>query len=1679
MVLLPTVASAAIDGGGTREEVDAPRQSSVAGSYILVLREPALASYRGGRPGLAAPGRSPGSARLDVRGSPARAYVAHLQERQRALEARIASVLRRSPHVSMHMQHAINAIVVELAADEVEAVRALPDVLMLSPATLLELDTDVGPALIGAEPIWNGSNPGSSGPAQGEGKVIGVIDSGINWGSPSFAAVDPVDGHAHVNPLGSGNYLGTCAPGGVDEGRCNDKLIGGHDFVCAAPGNACTNAGFREEPGFGDTNGHGTHVASTAAGNRRDVQHVGNTVRIAGVAPRANIIAYDACYTEISTGRGLCPNTSTTASINQAVADGVVDVINYSIGGGTSPWTDAVSLAFLGAVDAGIYVAASAGNSGPGPNTMGHLQPWVASTAAAQHGRGDFVQLMSVTGPAPVPANLAPLVVTPGSGGVSLSATIPSTTPLRISAGIDAADDGCAAYPANTFAGAIAVIRRGTCSFSIKVNNASAAGAIAVVIANNQAGVIAPSVPGTTVPVFSVLQSEGNALRDFGQANPVTATATLPFPPIPLPNTPDQLGAFSSRGPAGEFDLVKPDLTAPGVRILAASAGTSLTGSEALVTLLDGTSMASPHHAGAVLLLRQLRPDWTVPELKSALQMTATRSVLREDGSTPATPFDMGAGRVRVNFAANAGLLLAETTAAFQAGNPATGGDPSTLNLASLGERYCILECQFVRRFHNPGSSNSSWTAAVSGLTGSVSPASFTVAAGATIDLTITIDSSALPQDGLHRHGWLELSREGGSADDGLSLPVSVSVPPAVASLAPGDRSLIAIEGEVGTTSFTVGNNGGFPLSFAFAQTGIGSVSLRDTPSTGVASGFRSTTYTDPATAGSQAQYAADDLVIRTNTQIRSIRVEGFTVSGAALTTAATNLTFSIYPDAGGLPAGNPQTNPAAAVWTYTTTPTGPGVTTVGSSSIALDFVAAGQNVNLPPGRYWVVVNTRGTFANRYAWYGSNTQHGLPGFASLTVATNGTGNWVANPSFPGLTLRVVGDAACNAPWIVGATPASGSLLRGTQQTVSVDLGALAAGQYEGAFCLSTNDPALPRAASMISVNVISPPELVFTTEPSATVGAGEAFAVQPVVTMRDSSGNTVTGYTLPVTLELATGTGPLLCDVNPVMPVNGVASFAGCRIIGLGTATLRARAGSVTDSTTNPMVVVGPGSPAQLVFAQSPSASATTGAAFAVQPVIHIQDAYGNLVDTATLPVALRVSNDAAPLACDANPVQAVGGVAAFGGCRIDGLGSITLDASTTGIASAMTQPGIAVIDVPPTTANSFVAVAYNAPATNVPLNLGGGAPTSVAIVTTPTNGTAIATGTTITYQPDAGYAGPDSFTYTATNSGGTSAPATVSVTVQDPVVTITAAGGFAATVAVPYTQTFTFNGGAQPWSGYQVTNLPAGLSITGTTANTVTISGTPTQADSFNLNVSATDSSTGNGPYTVGQAFALTVAVPTLLLTPATLPAATAGTAYSQTFVASGGIAPYAFTLGSGALPPGLGLAANGTLSGSPTTAGSFDFGITATDSTTGTAGVVTGNYTLQVDAPTIVLGSDVPTRLTVRVTYNVQLAATGGASPYSFAVTSGVLPTGLSLSAAGVLSGTPSLIGQYPVVITVTDANGFTVSSTVAFRVIAEPVMVPAQSPGALIGMILLLLVAGSVVLRRAGHQDGERRA
>ncbi|MGH8082390.1 MAG: S8 family serine peptidase, partial [Lysobacter sp.] len=358
--------------------------------YIVLYKEAPLSTYHGEVAGLPAPQRlagaqnansasaakSTGDGRVDVRSAQARNYVQHLDRVQRDHESGIRALLGRPLNIERRMQHAVNGVVTRMSQNEAARIAKLPGVELVEEYREYPLATDVGPQLIGAPALWHAAPVNY----RGEGVVVGVLDTGINFGSPAFAAVDDT-GYHHVNPNGSGNYLGTCAPGGADEGRCNDKLIGGYDFVCGPPGNTCGVPGIREEPGFGDTNGHGSHTASTAAGNAWTANFKGRDIRISGVAPHANIIAYDICYTNIATGQGSCPNTSAVAAVDQAIADGV-DVINYSIGGGASPWGESVSLAFLNASDAGIFIAAAAGNSGPGASTMGHQEPWTSTTAA-------------------------------------------------------------------------------------------------------------------------------------------------------------------------------------------------------------------------------------------------------------------------------------------------------------------------------------------------------------------------------------------------------------------------------------------------------------------------------------------------------------------------------------------------------------------------------------------------------------------------------------------------------------------------------------------------------------------------------------------------------------------------------------------------------------------------------------------------------------------------------------------------------------------------------------------------------------------------------------------------------------------------------------------------------------------------------------------------------------------------------------------------------------------------------------------------------------------------------------------------------------------------------------------------------------------------------------------------
>ena len=357
--------------------------------YIIGFREMPAVAF--GTQLKSAPPPLRGKMGLDVEAS-IDAYAKSLEGHQIGHESRLKRTAGRDFTVAHRMQHAFNGIIAELSPAEAAALAADPAVTLVEPYTEYLLDDEVGPGVIGAPTVWESGtgirraafiNRSRSEVslfnrrARGEGVVVGVIDTGINFASPSFAGIEPGSGFDFTNPLGAGRHLGTCATGGVDAGRCNDKLIGGWDFVHAVvctPATPTTDpcrpvaAGgtLREDPSVGDTDGHGSHTAGTSVGNQRTVNFRGNALLLSGIAPRANVIAYDACFTIVASGQGSCPNVSTLAAINQAVADGV-DVINYSIGGGAQPWSEAISQAFLTAADAGIFIAASAGNSGPGP----------------------------------------------------------------------------------------------------------------------------------------------------------------------------------------------------------------------------------------------------------------------------------------------------------------------------------------------------------------------------------------------------------------------------------------------------------------------------------------------------------------------------------------------------------------------------------------------------------------------------------------------------------------------------------------------------------------------------------------------------------------------------------------------------------------------------------------------------------------------------------------------------------------------------------------------------------------------------------------------------------------------------------------------------------------------------------------------------------------------------------------------------------------------------------------------------------------------------------------------------------------------------------------------------------------------------------------------------------------
>lgn len=730
-------------------------------TYLVHFRDEPLASYGGGISGLAATSTA-GYGKLDTRSPSSLAYKSYLRgAQQRALQT-IESRLARRVKVTRHYTTAANAVTARLTQDEARQISLLPDVAFVERDIPVEPETDRGPLFIGAPSIWDGSV--AELPSQGEGVTIGIIDSGlaiqveldgVTTIHPSFDSIGG-DGYVHTNPLGAGVYLGGCVQ---HPEWCSDKLIGVYAFLQGQPDPGVDPAAPNDDPvwPFKDTSGHGSHVASTAAGNvlfdvpMPDAEGNPSTFafsRISGVAPHANLVSLKVCAPS-------CFPSDTVAAVETAIEDGVIDVLNYSISSSPgSPWRQSVASAFLSARAAGIFVSVSAGNNGPTAGTAGRGNgaPWVASVAALSHDRRfPLKELNSFAGgDTPPPPAITGAAITGGfSGRIVYAGDFPVGNPGEPN--FEQPEQCLAPFPPGTFEpDMIVVCDRGTAARVDKGRFVRDGGAGGFVLANISAAANSVDADPHVIPGININLAQGNALKAWlASGTGHTATITPSSQPVADPAVADVMASFSSRGPFADFDILAPNVATPGLAIFAAGAqilfdhpgAPSVRG---LFGTIQGTSMASPHMAGSAALLRSIHPDWTDAEILSAVMTTGNTVVRKENGVTPANPFDYGGGRVRLALAAAVGLVFDEPATGFVAGNPDIGGEPLALNVATLVEDTCINDCSWTRRVR--ATRSASWTVSSSPFV-QVTPAAFTLAEGDIQELAITADVEGLALD--------------------------------------------------------------------------------------------------------------------------------------------------------------------------------------------------------------------------------------------------------------------------------------------------------------------------------------------------------------------------------------------------------------------------------------------------------------------------------------------------------------------------------------------------------------------------------------------------------------------------------------------------------------------------------------------------------------------------------------------------------------------------------------------------------------------------------------------------------------------------------------------------------------------------------------------------------------------
>ena len=734
--------------------------STAKETYIVQMLESPVVAYEGGTAGLAATKPAKGQ-KIDPNSAAVKKYAAYLASQHDATLQKVGGAAKLYDYA-----YTYNGFAAKLTAGQKSALEKQAGVLAVSPEEMVTADTSSTPAFLGLTApggLWEqlgGPTAGKNGVGAGENVIIGVVDSGIWPESKSFSDRDATGKLIYQQIPG---WHGKCTPGeGFNASMCNQKLIGGQHFNASWGGDAALEA-LRpwEFMSVRDYNGHGTHTASTSGGNN-GVAATGPAAvfgTVSGMAPRARIASYKALWSTEDASTASGQTGDLVAAIDQAVADGV-DVINYSISGSLTNFADPVMVSFLFAADAGVFVAASAGNSGPTTSTVAHPSPWMTTVAAGTHNRDGRGSVTLGNGVTYTGASVA-TAVGPKPFVDSTAVGLPGADATKVALCYAAVDNGGTPVldPAKV-AGKIVLCDRGVTGRVNKSLAVQQAGGVGMILVNTSPNSL--NADFHFVPTVHLADTARAALKTYAATPGATATinaSTIVFD-APAPFT----ASFSSRGPllAGGGDMLKPDVIAPGQDILAAVAPPGNAGRD--FNLLSGTSMSSPHVAGLAALLMHKHPDWSPMAVKSAL-MTSASDVLDGPNTNPLVIFRQGAGHVRPNNAADPGLVydsgfndwLAFLCGTTTAVNPASctalkaagfSTDASDMNVASIAIGDLAGVQTVKRQVTNVGSAAATYTASVSGMAGIntvVSPASLTLNPGQTGKFTVTFTTTTAP----------------------------------------------------------------------------------------------------------------------------------------------------------------------------------------------------------------------------------------------------------------------------------------------------------------------------------------------------------------------------------------------------------------------------------------------------------------------------------------------------------------------------------------------------------------------------------------------------------------------------------------------------------------------------------------------------------------------------------------------------------------------------------------------------------------------------------------------------------------------------------------------------------------------------------------------------------------------